>query len=154
MNRQESINNIKVVYKEWFKSLTDMFELLIRKENFSNYADMSIQEQYKTFADEVTELQTELESEIVDPNKVQKELADVIYTLLMNMGKMYELGLIDWEWLKSFWKIQSEKIYQRSPFLKEWYKPSHEEENKIWYETKARLAASIANTITSVNKLD
>ncbi len=129
----------KKVFKLSQDSMKSLFKLLLRKELFSNYIDRPILTQYKTFKNEVLELEEELSDPINNKDKIQKELSDVIYTLFMNINNLVKEWVVDEQWLQNFGQEQSDKIYQRSPFLKENRKPTEEEEEKIWYETKAAL---------------
>ncbi len=119
------------------ESAKDFYDLLIRKELYSNFADWPLEKQVQTVIDEATELKKEIENNNVD--EIRKETIDVLYVTLMSISSMYTQGLIDDEFLASMGSVQREKIMQRSPFLKEHYKPTSERENEIWYETKAKL---------------
>ena len=111
--------------KELFNKLwdIDLYELLRRKEKYSEYIDWTFEEHFKNLTNEIKELQEEVDSGW----DIKSESLDVVYVLWMLLQK-----LIKEKDLNLDFKEQKEKIFKRSPNLKKCEKVSRETENKIW----------------------
>jgi len=106
----------------------DLFELLLRKEKFSEYIDTDYNEQFTDLISEITELK----KEVLEWWDIEWELMDVIFWLWQLICKL----LKEWKIDSLNFKAQKEKIFKRSPNLKACKKVSREVENIIWQKTK------------------
>lgn len=109
---------------------TDLYKLLRRKEQYSEFIDWTYKEHFKTLFDEIRELKEWIMKK--DTKNIQEEFSDVIYMIWQLANKLNK----DWylKWLD--FKNHSNKIYERSPQLKTWEKVSREKENIIWQINK------------------
>lgn len=108
----------------------DLYELLRRKEQFSEYIEWTYEEHFNNLINEILELKTEVEINW----KVKSETMDVVYMVWQLLNKLNK----DWLLKSIDFKEHKDKIIWRSPNLKQWRKISREEENKNWDILKSK----------------
>lgn len=113
------------------KNRYDLFE---RKANYSNFIDRDVSKQIAVLLNETNELLEAVQNENVEETK--KELLDVLYNVWQLLYSMEKKWMIDEEFMCKSWKTQKDKIFQRSPFLKENRKVTIDEEEELWYKSK------------------
>lgn len=101
----------------------DLYELLRRKEQFSEYIEWSYEEHFKDLISEVLELQKEVELNW----NIQSEVMDVVFTVAQLLNKLNKDWLLKW----IDFRKHKQKIMWRSPNLKQRQKISRDKENKI-----------------------
>lgn len=109
----------------------DLYELLRRKEMFSEFIQWTYTEHFKTLSNEIAELQAEIEN---GWNGVKWEVMDVLYMVWQLLNKMHKDWLLEWV---SF-VDHKRKIMWRSPNLKQCKKVSRETEDRVWYLLKKK----------------
>jgi len=107
----------------------NLYELLRRKEKFSEFISWTYEEHFKCLINEILELQQEIQN---NWNWVSWEVADVVYMVWQLLNKMNQ----DWLLKNVSFKKHKEKIMWRSPNLKKCQKVSRETEDKTWYLLK------------------
>jgi len=126
-------SNTRKIFETYKKEWKDLYEILLRKEKYSEYIEKTdIKDIIQFFKNEVDELLESILQE--DKEEIKKELMDVIYMLNITI-----LKLMDWNYLENldnFWKEIKEKMIKRAPHLKTWKKITLEEEKKKWREIK------------------
>ena len=110
------------------------YDLLERKANYSNFIDRNIKSQLLVLLDEIWELFKAVDDNNIE--EVKKELLDVLFNTWQLLYSLEKKWFIDENFMKTSWKQQKDKIFKRSPFLKENRKVSIEEEEKLRYESK------------------
>lgn len=120
--------------RETFEKIwnSDLFELLLRKEKFSEYIDWTYEEHVDNLINEIQELKHWIKEN--DSENIVEEFMDVVYMVFQLSNKLNKDWLLDWLDFKN----QKEKIFKRSPNLKQCTKISREIENKIWKLTKSQ----------------
>lgn len=108
-------------------SSSDLYELLRRKEKFSEYVDWTYEEHFEDVISELLELQRE----IYVKWDIKWELMDAIYTFAQLLQKMEKDWLLDVDF-----RSQKRKIFWRSPNLKRCEKVSRKVENEVWKTLK------------------
>lgn len=123
------MNNTKAVRKIVWD--VHLYELLRRKEKFSEYINWTYTEHFKNLISEIIEL----EHEIATGGKwVQWETMDVVYMVGQILNKMHK----DWFLDGMSFKTHKDKIMGRSPNLKKCEKVSRETENSVWKLLKSK----------------
>ena len=107
----------------------NLFELLERKANYSEYIEWTYEEHFKNLIDEILELQKEIEINW----DIQWEITDVVYMVGQLLNKMNK----DWI-LNPDFKQHKDKIIWRSPNLKQRQKVTRQIENENWYKLKSK----------------
>lgn len=122
-------------------NIKDRYDLWLRKELYSNFIDRTILKQSLPLVNESKELYEAIESNNID--EIKKEFSDVIYSLMLLTSCLIKEWLITNKDLQNMWKQQKEKIFKRSPFLKENKKVSIDEEEEARFKSKWTLKREI-----------
>ena len=122
-------------------NIKDRYDLWLRKELYSNFIDRTILKQSLPPVNESKELYEAIESNNID--EIKKEFSDVIYSLMLLTSCLIKEWLITNKDLQNMWKQQKEKIFKRSPFLKENKKVSIDEEEEARFKSKWTLKREI-----------
>jgi len=118
--------------KETFNLLWDknLYELLRRKENYSEYINWTFKEHIDNLQNEIIELSEWIQK--WDIKNIQEEFMDVIFMIWQLSNKLNKEWFLKWLDFKN----QKEKILSRSPNLKTCNKVSREVENILWHKNK------------------
>lgn len=128
----EAIKPVENITKSSMEIINNknLYELLRRKEMYSEYIDWEYKEHISNFINEIKELEVAIDNW----KDIWKEFMDVIYMIGQLTNKLNR----DWFLEDVDFKLQKDKIMSRSPNLKECKKISRETENKIRYALKSK----------------
>ena len=137
----KNVDNTIKVFNMMKKQKSNWYELLSKKEQFSEYL---VKNHISTICSWLQSEVSELFEEIVKYEKDSKnieellgELNDVIYMMLQLSVKLMQQWLL--ENFENNWLKQKNKIFHRAPHLKKGIKINLEEEKRIWAERKWKI---------------
>ena len=134
------MNNLKQIFRAF--EIKDRYELMVRKNLYSNFIDRPLSQQVSPIVNESVELKEAILKG--DINEIKKEYQDCLYGMLLLTSWLIKEWILTEEDFRTMWKQQKEKIVARSPFLKTHEKVDIETEERIRYATKWQKVKPIA----------